>query len=180
MPPLHKYMIEEAYKSLDKTSGWWVAMAGAGMAGVFCASGENVYQSLRGKAEAVVMYGSWVTDADLSDDVFRIRVSADAKRVKALELNELMFGAAYSLRGKPAPNLVLPTPDGQPMVLPQFKGSIVVLGFWGTWRPGDDAALPDKDNETKIAAALDALLAGKDLTRDEEVASPASAPAATN
>ncbi len=210
MPVLKKYVIEEAYKSIDKIPNWYVGQPGGGVGGLFCATGEEVYRSLRGTAqvsykgvesvegvpchhlafvsgaaydhdlyidarhkpllrksvvthmmyrisasgqksivpepgppEFVTTYGPWMIDAAPPEDAFRIHPPADAKPAKSFDLNELMFGAAYSLRGKPAPSVVAPTLDGRALVLNRLKDHVVVLGFWNTrWTQGD-GSLPD-------------------------------------
>lgn len=45
--------------------------------------------------------------------------------------------------GKPAPAFTLKTFDGRPVSLNDFKGSVVLLDFWGTFCPPCVAALPE-------------------------------------
>jgi len=44
---------------------------------------------------------------------------------------------------EPAPNLSLPTPDGQQLRLSDFRGQVVFVNFWGTYCPPCVAEMPD-------------------------------------
>jgi thiol-disulfide isomerase/thioredoxin len=46
------------------------------------------------------------------------------------------------LRGKPAPNFTLKTPDGKPVSLADFKGKAVMVNFWATWCPPCKMEMP--------------------------------------
>jgi peroxiredoxin len=107
------------------------------------ASGQKTLVPEPGPPEFVMMYGPWMIDADPPEEAFRISPPTDAKSAESFDLNELMFGAAYSLRGKSAPNIVAPMVDGRPLVLSRLKGRVVVVGFWNLRWPGGDSSLAD-------------------------------------
>ncbi len=44
---------------------------------------------------------------------------------------------------EPAPDITLPTPDGDMLSLADFRGQVVFLNFWGTYCPPCVAELPD-------------------------------------
>ncbi|MCO6452433.1 MAG: TlpA family protein disulfide reductase [Caldilineales bacterium] len=49
-----------------------------------------------------------------------------------------------SLSGtQPAPELTLPTPDGEMLSLADFRGDVVFVNFWGTYCPPCVAEMPD-------------------------------------
>jgi peroxiredoxin len=45
--------------------------------------------------------------------------------------------------GDPAPDFVVPDPEGNPVTLSQFHGQPVWLNFWGAWCPPCRAEMPD-------------------------------------
>ncbi len=44
---------------------------------------------------------------------------------------------------EPAPDITLPTPDGEMISLSDYRGQVVFLNFWGTYCPPCVAELPD-------------------------------------
>lgn len=197
MPPLNKYVIEEAYESLGKIPGWYLGQANGGGSIVFCGSRRNPYAFLRGEAPelhykgtetidgvechhlhfrlkaydshlwvdtsdtplirkascyrlrlyvtpearrivpepkplSVTVFNNWKTDTNPPEELFRIRPPAGAKPAKVLELEELGCGAAYSLRGKPAPAFAARQLDGKILLPGRLKGNVVVLVFWAS------------------------------------------------
>jgi peroxiredoxin len=59
-----------------------------------------------------------------------------------------------SLVGKPAPDFMLQTLDGQQAKLSELKGSVAVLDFWATWCPPCRKSLPhlEKVHQDKALA----------------------------
>ena len=66
---------------------------------------------------------------------WRLTSARDPKFVTAGDegSGELAPGAASSLVGQPAPEITLPSLDGEPFRLSDHRGHCVVLDFWATW-----------------------------------------------
>lgn len=58
---------------------------------------------------------------------------AKLKSLMAVQMNQQETATAYALLNQQAPEINLPTPEGNPLALSSFRGKYVLIDFWASW-----------------------------------------------
>lgn len=74
--------------------------------------------------------------------------------------------------GKPAPDFVLSTLQGEKLQLSDYKGKGVVLNFWGTWCQPCEAEMPDLENSYKKFKDQGVTVIGVNIREPEVTVKP--------
>lgn len=62
--------------------------------------------------------------------------------------------------GEPPPDFSTTTPDGEPIALSDFRGSVVALNFWATWCVPCRAEMPALQNASETFASGELVIVG--------------------
>jgi thiol-disulfide isomerase/thioredoxin/outer membrane lipoprotein-sorting protein len=90
------------------------------------------------QAEMLIDYTAIEPGAELSQETFAWAPPPGAKdladvRREQMQKFEQMMAEIEQMKGKPAPDITLTTPEGKLLKLSELKGSPVLLDFWATW-----------------------------------------------
>ncbi len=69
---------------------------------------------------------------------------------------------------EPAPDITLPTPDGDMIALSDYRGKVIFLNFWGTYCPPCVAELPDIQNVYEALQDQDFVVIGLNVEEKPE------------
>ncbi len=69
---------------------------------------------------------------------------------------------------EPAPDIALPTPDGDMLSLSDFRGQVIFLNFWGTYCPPCVAELPDIQEVYETLQGEDFVVIGLNVEEKPE------------
>ena len=62
--------------------------------------------------------------------------------------------------GEPSPDFSTTTPDGEPIALSDYRGSVVALNFWATWCVPCRAEMPALQNASETFASGEFVVVG--------------------
>lgn len=92
----------------------------------------------RHPASLAASYATWLMARESPDDAFIDSMTAAFNREipeskYARLLNTLQKESGALSAGAPAPEIVLPQPDGSPLRLSSMRGKYVLIDFWASW-----------------------------------------------
>ncbi|RME84639.1 MAG: TlpA family protein disulfide reductase [Caldilineae bacterium] len=96
-------------------------------------------------------------------------------RIAALLLAIFLVSCSFTVSSlpaldgrEPAPDFRLPTPDGLPLALHDFRGKVVFVNFWGTYCPPCVEEMPALQTTYEALAAEDFVILGVNVEEKPE------------
>ena len=105
---------------------------------------ERMREYMKGmKLQNTYVHNSIKTNPAFSDSMFTFEPPKGVRLVKRFGRDQPETSAETQLQNKPAPDFTLPDTDLKEISLSEYKGKVVFVNFWATWRGPCVRSMPD-------------------------------------